>query len=177
MRALVLDTETTALIDNHTLPLDKLPEVIEFVGILVDLKTAKVLDLQETLVKPKKKVSAEVTAITTITNEMLAKAPTFAHVADSIAATIESAPLIIAHNASYDKEVLDIEFERMGRKIKWPRVICTVEQTIHLKGFRLGLSALHELLFGEKFEGAHRARVDVEALVRCCVELVRRDIL
>jgi hypothetical protein len=27
------------------------------------------------------------------------------------------------------------------------------------------------------FEGAHRARVDVEALVRCCVELVKRDVL
>jgi hypothetical protein len=39
------------------------------------------------------------------------------------------------------------------------------------------MAGLHEYLFKEKFEGAHRARVDVQALKRCCLELMRRDML
>jgi hypothetical protein len=61
--------------------------------------------------------------------------------------------------------------------VKWPRRICTVEQTQHIKGFRLNLSGLHEFLFGEKFSGAHRAKVDVAALVRCSSEMFKREML
>ena len=171
MKAFLFDTETTGLIENHTLALDKQPSVIEFFGCLADLKTGKIISSVDTLIKPPKPVSGEVTKITGLTNDDLANAPTFLEVQDKIFPALEGAPIIIAHNLSFDKEMMELEAERLSRKIKWPRLICTVEQTVALKGFRLSLSALHEHLFNETFTGAHRARVDVEALLRCCKKL------
>lgn len=177
MLALTFDTETTGLLTNRKLKLDEQPEVIEFYGCLIDLKTGELLKEYETLIKPKKEISAKITEITTLTNEQLKDAPAFAEVADNIISFIEEAPVTIAHNHSYDQDMLDIEAERIERVIKWPRRLCTVEQTIHLKGYRLSLTKLHELLFKEPFAGAHRAKEDVQALVRCCQELVKRDVL
>ena len=74
-------------------------------------------------------------------------------------------------------EMLDLEADRIGTKIVWPKGICTVEATIHLIGRRMTLSELYQHLFGDSFAGAHRARRDVEALVRCCVELKKRDLV
>jgi len=156
--AFIFDTETSGLIDNRTLPDAKLPEIIEFYGCLADLSTGEVLSEVDLLIKPARAISDEITRITGLTNADLVDAPAF-----------------IAHNASYDVEMVNIEFDRIRSPIIWPRkVICTVEATLPLKGHRLSLQALHELLFGEQFPAAHRARNDVKALLRCCVELYKR---
>lgn len=178
MKVLAFDTETTGLIENHTIKLDRLPEVIEFFGHIVDLKTGKVGRKLDTFIKPRKNISEEITKITGINDQDVADAPPFVEVADVIEDLISRADVVLAHNLSYDMEMVDTEFERLGRKIKWPKGrICTVEQTIHLKGHRLSLSALHSFLFKEEFTGAHRARVDVAALTRCARELFKRGLL
>lgn len=174
LKIFVYDTETSGLVENRTIKLEKLPEIIEFYGAYVDLATGEVEMEIDTLIKPQSPIASEITKITTITNEMLKDAPPFSELADIIADTIGDAGFLLAHNASFDKEMVDIEFERLGRKIKWGRILCSVEATIHLKGYRLSLSALHEELFGEPFAGAHRAKVDVTALIRCARELYRR---
>jgi DNA polymerase III alpha subunit (gram-positive type) len=175
MKAFIFDTETTDLIINHSMPLAKQPEVIEFYGHSIDLATGEVGTIIDRLFKPSKPIGEKTTQITSITNEMLERAPLFATYASAIQTALETAEAVIAHNLSFDKEMLDIEMERLGLSIAWPAaMLSTVEQTIHYKGFRLSLSDLHMLLFGEKFEGAHRARVDVEALTRCAVELFKR---
>jgi DNA polymerase III subunit epsilon len=174
MIALLCDTETSDLIANRSKKLERQPHMIEFYGCLHNLASNEPLGEFETLIKPPIKISATTTKITKITPEMLEDAPPFADVADRIADMISAAPLVIAHNASFDQEMIDIEFERLGRKITWPKLLCTVEATVHLKGFRLSLTALHEMLFGKTFPEAHRAKQDVEALTRCCVELHKR---
>lgn len=172
MKALILDTETTGLISNRTIRSNKQPHIIEFYGCIVDLetgqKTGQDLDL---LIKPPVEISAEITKITTITNDLVKDAPSFADVASDIKSLIESAPLAIAHNMAFDRDMVDIEMDRLNLTVAWPTLLCTTEQTVHLKGFRLKLSMLHEHLIGAPFSGAHRAKVDVEALVRCCVKL------
>jgi DNA polymerase III epsilon subunit-like protein len=183
MIALVLDTETTGLVENRTIKVERLPEIIEFYGALVDLGTGIIQEELDTLIKPTIPLKDKpdfgskktITEITGITNEMLANSPTFKVYAPKLKVFLESAPNIIAHNATFDQEMLAIEFARVNVPIKWPRVICSVEQTIHLKGKRLTLSDLHAHLFGEKFADAHRAKVDVQALIRCCVELAKRE--
>ena len=180
MKALILDTETTGLIDNHTIKIDKQPEVIEYYGCAVDLVTGNINQELSLLIKPSRPsvVTDEITRITGLKYDDLKEAPGFMQVANEIFGQIEKAPAIIAHNLSYDKEMLEIEAERLGRKINWPSpLICTVEQTVHLKGYRLNLSDMHEMLFGVRFDGAHRAKVDVQALTKCCVELKRRGML
>jgi len=181
MKAFVWDTETTGLLYSRKLRLENQPHVIEFYGCLVDLKKGKITDEFDTLIKPPspEAVSPEITRITGITYDRdLVNAPTFDEVAGEIFGRLEKSPCVISHNLSFDMEMIDIEAERLNKKLKWPkRKLCTVEQTTHLQGFRLSMSALHQLLFGEKFKDAHRAKVDVQALVRCCVELYKRGVL
>ena len=177
MKALIFDTETTGLVENRTLKLDRQPEIIEFYGCVVDLETGEVSKELDLLIKPTKPIPAEITRIVDIDNAMVETAPPFRDIANQIFDLIAEAPAVIAHNLSFDCDMVEIEFERLGDKIAWPHKICTVEQTIHLKGYRLKLTDLHQHLFGEPFAGAHRAKVDVQALVRCCLELTKRGLL
>ena len=170
MITLVFDTETTDLIKNKLLPLERQPHIIEFFGITLDPEGNQ-LDQYHYLFKPPMKLSEDVKRITNITDEMLADAPPFASAAETIKELIEKHDEVVAHNLSYDMGVVDFEMKRCGLTIEWPIPTCTVEGTEHLKGFRLNLGALHELLFGEKFDGAHRAENDVMALANCFRQL------
>jgi DNA polymerase III subunit epsilon len=182
--AVVFDTETTGLIQNHSIKIDNQAEVIEFYAAKVNLKTGKVMKELDTLIKPSRLLSDKpelgskktITQITGITNAMLSDAKPFADHADEIEKILKSAEFVIAHNVSFDKEMIDIELERLKRKIKWPRAICTVEATAHIKGGRMSLTKLHEYLFGEGFD-AHRAKSDVVALIRCACELYKREMI
>jgi DNA polymerase III epsilon subunit-like protein len=186
MKALVFDTEATGLISSRLLKHEQLPEVIEFYGAVVAFNKNgkhKIEHELELLIKPANMIQEykqgkhNIAKITGITNAMLVGAPPFKDVASQIFGMLEEAPLAIAHNVSYDTEVLNIEAERMGYAIKWPKRLCTVEATAYMRGDRLKLSELHELLFKEKFAGAHRAKVDVQALIRCCAELHKQGII
>jgi len=174
MIALILDNETTGLIDNRLTKLDRQPHIIEFYGCLANLQTGEILNEYEQLIKPPCSISEEVVKITSIDDSMVANSPSFKDIAHKIEHLICNSPMVIAHNLSYDKDIIEIEFERLGRKIKWPEALCTVEQTIHLRGYRLNLSALYEYLFNNTFKGTHRAKNDVQALLSCCVELTKR---
>lgn len=185
MKALIFDTETTGLTKNRTIKLDLQPEIIDFAAFLVNLKTGKILKKYQTLIKPAKALSdtpafgekKTITQITGITNEMLKNAPSFKEVSKEIFTMIQKAPVVIAHNLSFDADMIEIEAERLKYELKWPRKICSVEATIAMKGYRLNLTKLHLELFGKEFEDAHRAQSDVEALTRCCIELFKRGML
>lgn len=187
MIVLIHDTETTGLIANRSMALDRQPEVIEYYGVLVDLdRKGKMLSHIHHMIRPARALVMEratdgrgkgkktITEITGIDNAMLENKPPFSRVAREIFGYMEAAPLIIAQNASFDRDVLDAEADRLKVKIKWPQTICSIEQSIHYKGYRLNLGDLHEHLLGERFPGAHRATEDVEALLHCCVEMRKR---
>lgn len=184
MIALIFDVESTGL----PLPCAKLeaqPSVIEIFMALVNLKSGQIPKTYETLIKPPSPLSDKpapnsrktISEITGLTNDALAKAPTFKDVSKIIFDWIERAPTVIAHNLQFDSQMIDFESERLGYAIKWPRKICTIEQTMALRGYRLSLANLHSELFNESFTGAHRAKKDVEILIRCCVELHRKGMI
>lgn len=178
MIAFVFDTETTGLIDNGSLPLSKQPEIIEFYGARVDLSSGEIEKEVNSLVLPSRLPLPEKTrALTGIFESMLVGRPKFSVLLPEIRTTMSGCDVALAHNASFDEEMVEIELKRCGGRIDWPRVVCTVEQTVHLTGRRLTLAHLHELLFGEKFRDAHRAKSDAAALIRCSVELRRRKCL
>jgi DNA polymerase III alpha subunit (gram-positive type) len=186
MKACVFDTETTGLISSRRLRDDQLPQVIEFYGAMVEFNKSgkhKLLHDLELLIKPSTQINEQktgkhnITKITGLTNIMLADAPAFKEVATKIFGMLEAAPLVIAHNCAYDSEMLNIEADRLSYKIKWPRTLCTVEATAYLKGDRLTLAELHEHLFNTKPPAKHRAKVDVETLIRCCGELHRKGVI
>ena len=175
-RTLIFDTETTDLIKNSLLPESHQPKVIEFFGLVLDESKWSILEDLEFFCDPGKPLEAETTKITGIKTEDVAGQPPFKECAEEVKRLIESCSAVVAHNLSYDMAVIDFEMKRAGLEVEWPiEKICTVESTEHLKGHRLKLSDLHELLFGEGFKGAHRASVDVMALMRCYTELVQTE--
>lgn len=178
MNALIFDTETTDLLERtHLINLNKQPHITEFYGSIVDLSNGEVISEYDSLIKVPVELKEKIVKITGITNDMLKDEQPFSFHAPLIKAFIENSEVdvAIAHNLSFDLEMLQVEFERLNMDVKWPkRKICTVEATIHFKGFRLNLQGLHEYLFGTKFMEAHRAKHDVGALTRCSVELYKR---
>jgi DNA polymerase III epsilon subunit-like protein len=172
---LIFDTETTGLVENMTTRLDHQPEIIEFCGITIDPYNGKVYDILDTLIKPSVPITVEITKMNNITNPMVERAPHFKELAKDIRDLIERSDAVVAHNAMFDVNMIDLEFMRLGTTpVAWPPIICTIEATIHLTGYRLSLAALHNYLFKKPFDDAHRARADVEALARCVVKM-RKD--
>lgn len=187
MRAFIFDTETTDLIKNRHRPLSQLPHITELFGLVLEAKTTrltKTYNWQEkgnfnSLFNPGIPLSPEIQKITGLTDAVLADQPSFKSKANEIKKLIESSDMIVAHNLSFDRAMVEIEMERCGLGIKWPkRMICTVESTEHFRSRRLKLMELHEYLFnGERFEGAHRAENDVRPLTRCFIELMNRGVI
>ena len=176
MKSLVFDTETTDLISNSLLPLDQQPRVIEFYGRLIE-DDGKIISELDFLCNPGHPLSPTTTRITGIKTADVKREPPFSHFAKQVKELINGAEAVVAHNLSYDFDILNFEFRRCGifDDVVWPENrICTVESTEWYNGYRLNLTALHEHLFGEPFKDAHRAKSDVEALARCFVEMRKR---
>lgn len=173
MKTLIFDTETTDLMGNSLLPIEKMPRIIEFFGLSLDENLEEV-GSYNFMFDPGVKITEEITRITGIKNEMVVGKPKFSEGASLIRNLILDHDEVVAHNLSFDRHMVEIELKRCNLSISWPDLICTVEQTEHIKGHRLNLQALHEHLFGEGFANAHRAENDVRALARCFVELRKR---
>lgn len=175
MKALVFDTETTDLLQNNLVPLNRQPRIIEFCGVLVDVKKKKIIDALEFLCNPGIPIPPKITQITSISDDQVREQPPFADRIKEVSAFMKKATAAVAHNMSFDHGVMEVEAARAQIKWPWPeKRICTVEVSEFVKGRRLRLNELHEHLFGEKFEGAHRARADVDALARCFLEMSGR---
>lgn len=187
MKTLIFDVETTALRLPRLANPDKQPYIIEFYGMIVDKTTWEVVDELELLIDPPVEIDAKITQLTGIAKRQkdiddglkgatrtIEGAPKFSDVAVQIKEFIESADLAVAHNMSFDYDMVNGEMERSRETVNWPLVLCTVEQTQHMFGYRSKLGDLYEHLFGERFKEAHTAKADVQALYRCYQELVER---
>ena len=177
MKAFVFDTETTGLLQNPLAPLETHSRIIELYGAVVD-DSGNVLDEIEFLCNPGVEIDAKITKITGLTSDDLKDEPPFGMFVDDVDRILRSCDAVVAHNLTFDQRMIEAEFRRLGRDVVWPSLqYCTVEQTEYFAGRRLKLVELHEHLFGEKFKNAHRARHDVEALVRCWIELRSRELV
>lgn len=174
MFAMVFDTETDGLITTLAQRLERQPQIISLYYNVLNLATGTSIGNGSHLFKPSKPIPEEMTKIHGISNEMVKDAPSFIEKCGVLKEEFESKPLIIAHNAQFDCDMLNIEMLRCGIKLRWPQVRCTVEQTIWLEGYRFSLTNLYKYLFNEDFEEKHSASGDVTALSKCCVELFQR---
>lgn len=172
MKVCFFDTETTDLIRNSAIPLEKQPHILELFMLLVDDETGEELDVFSSLFQYDGQIAPIITKITGITQQTLAGAPKISDKLEEIQTFIGKSERIVAHNASFDKQMIEFAFLRGNTKVVWPpETVCTVEATEHLKGHRLNLTALHTLLFGEAFDGSHRAESDVRATKNCYMAL------
>ena len=176
---IVFDTETTGLLEPEAADIKLQPRIIEFAAIKLSNTPEGGLvkvDRIEFKCNPEMLLPAIITKITGLKDEDVVDAPKLIEKIGELQEFFVGSRTLVAHNAGFDVGVMWYELVRLGlqKKFPWPpRHICTVESTMQIKGHRLHLADLHEHLFGEKFAGAHRAMVDVEALNRCFIKLVQ----
>ncbi len=163
------DTETTGLTVHHQANIGLQPRIIEFAAIKTDGK--KILDQMEFICNPGIAIEEIITKITGLTNEDLEDKPEFSHFVPEVAKFFEGSDVVVAHNLSFDKNLLTYDLARMEKTladINFPEIqICTVEQTYPLFGRRMRLNELYELYVG-KYTQKHRALDDVMLLTQIC---------
>lgn len=177
---IILDTETTGLVQPDLVPLDQQPYIIEIGMLKLDPGTLEEVARYSTLIKPPIPLPEIITKITGLTDADLANERPFAEVLPEVEAFMLGTGSMVAHNMPFDKAMLRMDLQRIGRELffPWPpKQICTVEATMHLKGKRLKLQQLYEFLFGSVPEQSHRGMADVELLATCVRELRTRGIL
>ena len=193
--AIVFDTETTGLLRPKVADIHEQPQIIEYYGMKVVHRADGVIEKIaefETYFKPAKPFDeAIITKITGISNAMVKDAPSFFDKHKELLEFYKGAHRMVAHNCAFDDAMVKNEFLRLATdelitvdefnaaidQIQEMKRLCTVQKTMFFQQRRLTLTNLHQELFGVPFEGAHRARHDVEALFRCYEELCKRGVI
>src|SRR5271165_97945 len=126
-----------------------------------------------TLINPECSIPPAIQALTGISNAMVSDAPTFARIADEVAARIAGC-VFVAHNARFDYGFLKHEFGRLGRPFT-AKVLCTVKlsRRLYPDAGRHNLDALiarHALSAADR----HRALGDARILWEF-VQAIYRD--
>ncbi len=114
-RLVFVDLETTGATATH----DRITEV----G-LVEVEGGRLTTEWSTLVNPGVSIPPAIQALTGITNDMVALAPSFEEISDDLLHRLDG-KLLVAHNARFDYGFLRNEFERAGVRYS-SRVLCTV---------------------------------------------------
>jgi len=112
----ILDVETTGANPVY----DRVTEV----G-LIEIERGRSVAEWSTLVNPGTRIPPVIQALTGITDDMVALAPSFAEIAPQLLARLEG-KLLVAHNARFDYGFLRNEFRRAGLRYS-SRVLCTVK--------------------------------------------------
>jgi DNA polymerase III epsilon subunit-like protein len=180
MKIIIFDTETTGLPVREG-KLEAQPHVTQFAAISYEFNP-QTRHLQEIsrynqLIKPPISIPPESTRITGISDQTVVNMPSFSSLTPEIQALFSASDVAVAHNIEFDKLILSNEFERLGLPTNFlpAETYCSMERTrdlCKLPGRSGGYKApklmeLHQFLLGERFEEAHNALKDVEALGRC----------
>ncbi len=117
----------------------------------------------QTLVHPGARISAGITALTGIDDEMIADAPPFERVAKELRERL-AGRVFVAHNVRFDYGFIRREFARMGSEWRSPN-LCTVRlsRALYPEMPRHNLDAVMEH-HGITVEQRHRAMPDAQVL-------------
>jgi DNA polymerase-3 subunit epsilon len=151
-----------AIVDLETTGTRPATDRITEVGVL-EIDRFQVASEWSTLVNPGVTVPSEIQALTGITHQMLADAPTFAELAGELHERL-AGRVFIAHNARFDYGFLRREFDRTGIRFQ-PRTVCSVKLSKRLYPRERG----HDLdsviaRHGIRCESRHRALPDADAV-------------
>jgi len=180
MSLTILDTETNDLLKPLGTPLNQQPHMLEICAMRFD-NSHKLIKEFTTYVKPETPfiMSPKAFKANGITPATLKDAPSFAEIYKELVGMFLGSHTIIAHNLSFDKEILVNELRRIGKEFSFPYPpinFCTVEQSLHVKGYRLKNSDLYKMATGKEIENAHTAKADVLATWDGYKWLVKRKI-
>lgn len=160
----VFDIESTGLNPHQC-------ELIE-IGA-VRLRNLEVVDTFQELIKPKEPISAFITELTGISNEMVAGARSAEQVLPEFYQFIGNVPLV-AHNVAFDYPFLKRHLERLGFVLENPRIdTLSLSQLLlkDIKRFKLNQVAKHLKINQEHH---HRAMDDAFVCAKIFVNLLLR---
>jgi DNA polymerase III epsilon subunit-like protein len=187
---LFFDTETTGTPRNYKAPVTDLnnwPRLVQIAWILHD-QNGNTLAKECFIIKPNGFIiPAEASHIHGITTNI---AQTNGHdlltVLNNFNAHVESSQYLIAHNVSFDKNIIGAEFLRAKMKNPVPnkKSICTMMSSVNYcaingpYGYKYPkLAELHQKLFNCRFDGAHDALADITATSKCFWEMRKRGLI
>lgn len=157
---IVFDLETTGL----DLVKDKIIQ-ISYIKVHPDGKEER----ENIFVNPERPIPAEVVALTGITNEQVATAPTFKELSSSLSEKFKGCDFAGYNSNHFDVPMLAEEFLRAGVDFDFSKSRLIDAQTIYHKMERRNLAAAYKFFCGRKMEEdfeAHRADQDTEATYR-----------
>ena len=134
----------------------------------------KIVDEFSSLVNPQMKIPPFVQKLTGISNEMAAKAPLFADIAEQVYEITKNS-CFVAHNVTFDYSFFQMEFKSLGIEYKRER-LCTLQLSESLlpEAPAYGLGKLCKSL-GIPLEDRHRAQGDALATVQLFQHLLEVD--
>ena len=163
-RVIVFDCETTGIDFTRD-------QVIE---LCVQIGLDETARSQTWRMKPAVPIHPAAQAVHGITMDDLASCPSFAAYADEIAAVFADAEVIVGYNLSFDIDMLQAEYTRIGK----PLLDLGGKQIVD--AFRLwqqceprSLQHAHRRFVGDEFAAAHSASADVAATGRVLVGMLR----
>ena len=190
MKILIFDTETTGLPERNAaiLSTHKWPYIVQLSYLIYDTDEHMVLDYIDRIIKlpPGISISKESEDIHKISDEISkSKGVDIKHELIEFNKQILNVDLIIAHNISFDKNIIMVEcvrhkinynFTKNNKRIP---EYCTMKNSINLckivRHYKNGeqyykfpkLMELHQHLFNSVPEGLHNSMIDVLACLRC----------
>lgn len=155
LRYLVVDVETTGMRARDD------DRVTEFAAVAVD--GDEIRPVLHTLVNPRRFIPARISALTGITDSMVARAPEFATIADDVASALDGR-VFVAHNAQFDWSFVSAELDRCGVGIPERPQLCTVKLARRVLPFLPRRSLDHVTAhYRVRITGRHRADGDALA--------------
>lgn len=162
-----------AIIDTETTGGKPMEDRIMEIAIIIH-NGKRVVETYSTLINPVRKIDPFVSAMTGITQQMVADAPLFEDVIEKIEELTEG-KIFVAHNARFDYGMIRNEYKRLGRQYN-RKQLCTVKVARHvfpgLPSYSLGrLCESLEISLNNR----HRAFGDAEATTLLFEKLLLND--
>jgi len=159
----IIDTETTGLLPPAGTSLGLFPQIIEIYAAKINPDTDEILEEIDTLVKPLIPIPLFISRTNGIIDEMVKGSPLFVEVYEEIVEVFFGARLMIAANLMFDQGKLITELKKIGKEYHFPyppEKFCVIEQSMHLRGYRLKNQEITELRTGQPAKTKHRAKAD-----------------
>ena len=160
-----IESATYVCFDLETTGLSVVHDGITEFGA-VKIRNGEEVERLQSFINPEKKISAKITRLTSITNDMVASAPTIQEFLPTILAFFEGC-ILVAHNAKFDVGFLNTSLQRSGQPELQNIVIDTLPLARAilkpLKSYRLGnVCRQYRVTYDD--EVAHRADYDAQVL-------------
>lgn len=189
MKIFVYDTETTGFINKKETNLDLQPKIVQFAWIMWELKNWIFTEEKRIniLINPKNPIPFWASQVHHIYDIDVKDSPFIEDVVDEIMTYINEPDITVWHNIEYDQDIIKLELKRLEKEYMYQpkQVICTMKNSVDFCALQWNwarfkypkLWELHKKLFWEYFIWAHDAMTDVEATLRCFVELTKQGVI